>query len=91
MNLLKRMKVPALLRQTLHSTNPIESLFATVRDCEGNSTRYRSSHMAQRWLAAVCLHCEHGFKRVKGCREIAAVVGNIEAEHAATEHEQAAA
>ncbi len=47
--------------------------------------------MAQRWLAAVCLHCEHGFKRVKGCREIAAVVSNIEAEHAATEHEQAAA
>ena len=88
---LHRLKVPALLRQTLHSTNPIESLFATVRDCEGNIKRYRSSHMAQRWLAAVCLHCEHGFRSVKGFREIAAVVSTIEGEHAATEHEQAAA
>jgi putative transposase len=33
---LHRLKVPALLRKTLHSTNPIESMFSTVRDCEGN-------------------------------------------------------
>lgn len=88
---LHRLKVPALLRRTLHSTNPIESMFATVRDCEGNIKRYRGSHMAQRWLAAVCLHCENGFRRVKGFREIAAVIGTIDAEQAATQHEQAAA
>jgi len=39
----------------------------------------------------VCLHCEHGFRRVKGCREIAAVVSHIETEHAAGQQEQAAA
>ncbi len=88
---LHRLKVPALLRQTLHSTNPIESIFSTVRDCERNIKRYRGSPMAQRWLAAVCLHCEHGFRRVKGFREIAAVVSNMEAEHAACQQEQAAA
>jgi hypothetical protein len=27
---LHRLKVPALLRKTLHSTNPIESMFSTV-------------------------------------------------------------
>jgi hypothetical protein len=32
---LHRLKVPALLRKTLHSTNPIESMFYMVRDCEG--------------------------------------------------------
>ncbi len=86
-----RLKVPALLRRTLHSTNPIESMFSTVRDCEGNLKRYRGSHMAQRWLAAVCLHCETGFRSVKGFREIAAVVRNIEAEQASGQQVQAAA
>jgi putative transposase len=79
---LHRLKVPTLLRKTLHSTNPIESMFATVRDCEGNIKRYRGSRMAQRWLAAVCLYCENGFKRVKGYKGIKAVVERIEAEQA---------
>jgi len=79
---LHRLKVPALLRRTLHSTNPIESMFSTVRDCEGNIKRYRGSRMSQRWLAAVCLHCEKGFKRVKGYRGIKEVVRRIEVEQA---------
>jgi transposase-like protein len=79
---LQRLKVPALLRKTLHSTNPIESMFSTVRDCEGNIKRYRGSRMSQRWLAAVCLHCEKGFKRVKGYRGIKEVVRRIEVEQA---------
>jgi len=76
---LHRLEVPALLRKTLHSTNPIESMFSTVRDCEGNIKRYRGTQMAQRWLAAVCLHCETGFRKIKGYQSIALVVKNIEA------------
>lgn len=79
---LHRLKVPALLRKTLHSTNPIESMFATVRDCEGNIKRYRDSRMAQRWLAAVCFYCEKGFRRVKGFAAIPGVIAAIEAEQA---------
>ena len=81
---LHRLKVPALLRKTLHSTNPIESMFSTVRDCENNIKRYRKGTMAQRWLAAVVLHCEKGFKKVKGFLEIAAVVAAIEKEQEET-------
>ena len=55
---LHRLKVPALLRKSLHSTNPIESMFSMVRSCERNIKRYRNSKMRQRWLAAVLLHCE---------------------------------
>jgi putative transposase len=76
---LHRLEVPALLRKTLHSTNPIESMFSTVRDCESNIKRYRGTSMAQRWLAAVCLHCEQGFKRIKGYASIASMVQKIEA------------
>jgi transposase-like protein len=76
---LHRLKIPALLRQTLHSTNPIESMFSTVRDCEGNIKRYRDSRMMQRWLASVLLHCEKGFRRIKGFASIPDVVKQIEA------------
>jgi len=76
---LQRLKVPVLLRKTLHSTNPIESMFSTVRDCESNIKRYRNSKMRQRWLAAVLLHCEKKFERVKGYASIAGVIAQIDA------------
>jgi hypothetical protein len=47
-----RLNVPPLLRKTLALTNPIESMFSTVRDCEANIKRYRGSAMS-RWLASV--------------------------------------
>jgi transposase-like protein len=77
---LHRLKVPALLRKTLHSTNPIESLFSRVRACEKNLKRYRNSRMAQRWLASVLLYAERSFNRIKGHEAIKAVLANIEAE-----------
>jgi len=79
---LHRLKVPALLRKTLHSTNPIESLFSRVRSCEKNIKRYRNSKMAQRWLASVLLYGEKSFRTVKGHEQIKAVLANIEVEHA---------
>ncbi len=38
--------------------------------------------MTQRCLAAVLLHCEEGFKRIKGYADIPDVVAAIEAEQA---------
>lgn len=78
---LHRLNIPLLLRKTLTSTNPIESMFSTVRDCERNIKRYRTSAMAQRWLASVLLHCEKGFRRIKGYRDIPQVLATIEATH----------
>jgi transposase-like protein len=75
---LHRLKVSGLLRKTLTCTNPIESMFSTVRDCEGNIKRYRNSAMSQRWLATVLLHCEKGFRRVKGYLGISEVIATIE-------------
>jgi len=78
---LHRLKVPGLLRKTLTCTNPIESMFSTVRECEGNIKRYRNSAMSQRWLATVLLHCEKGFRRIKGYLDIAEVMETIEQIH----------
>lgn len=76
-----RLKVPALLRKTLMSTNPIESMFSLVRHSERNIKRTRGSAMLQRWLGTVLLYCEQQFKRVKGFAGIAQVMATIEAEH----------
>ena len=75
---LHRLKVSALLRKTLTSTNPIESVFSTVRDCENNIKRYRGGAMSQRWLASALLHCEKGFRRVKGYAAIPGLVAALE-------------
>lgn len=86
---LHRLKVPTMLRVSLMTTNPIESMFSNVRHCERNLKRSRGSKMLQRWLGSVLLHCEEQFKKVEGYKEIAQAVANIEAlEHA---EQQAAA
>ena len=77
-----RLKVPTLLRKTLLSTNPIESMFSLVRHSERNIKRSRGSAMLQRRLGTVLLYCEQQFKRVKGFAGIAEVMATIEAEHA---------
>ena len=79
---LHRLKVPALLRKTLMSTNPIESMFSLVRHSERNIKRTRGSMMLQRWLGTVLLYCEQQFKRVKGFAGMAQVIATIKAEHA---------
>lgn len=77
---LHRMKVPKILRKTLMTTNPIESMFSLVRHTEKNIKRPRGSHMLQRWLGAVLLHCEKQFYRIRGYDEIDQVIVNIESE-----------
>lgn len=85
---LHRLKVPALLRKTLHSTNPIESMFSNVRHCEKNLKRARGSKMLQRWLGSVLLYCEESFRAIKGHDGIMEVVAAIEAEQTGQPEEQ---
>lgn len=77
---LHRLKVSPLLRKTLHSTNPIESMFATVRHCEKNIKRYQGSKMLHRWLASTLIYCEENFRTIKGYQDIENVIKRIEQE-----------
>jgi len=79
---LHRLKMPALLRKTLMSTNPIESMFSLVRHSERNIKRPRGSKMLQRWPGSVLLTCEGQFKKVKGFEGMAQVIATIDAEQA---------
>jgi putative transposase len=74
---LHRLKVPALLRKTLKTTNPIESMFSLVRQCERNIKRTRGSKMLQRWLGSVLLYSEQQFNKVHGHKEIDEVMATM--------------
>jgi putative transposase len=76
---LHRLKIPTMLRTSLMTTNPIESMFSTVRHCERNLKRSRNSKMLCRWLGSVLLYCEGQFKKIEGYKEIPQALANIEA------------
>lgn len=73
----QKLGIPKSLRISLHTTNIIDSAFASVRRSEKNIQRYRSGKMTHRWLASALLHCETRFQRVFGYREISKVMSNI--------------
>ena len=71
------LKVPALLRKTLMSTNPIESMLSLAHHCEHNCRRTHGIAMLQRWLGSVLFYCEGQFKKMKGYAGLAQVVATI--------------
>src|SRR5262249_17054346 len=68
-----RMGVPAALRRTLATTNPIESALSVTRRVTARVTRWRDGEMRRRWCAAGLLRAEAKFRRVKGHRALPAL------------------
>lgn len=65
-----RLGVGMLLRQTLASSNPIESCLSTVERVARNVKRWRAGDHALRWTATGLLEAEKKFRKVKGFREL---------------------
>jgi putative transposase len=74
-----RLKVPAILRKTLASTNPMESVFGTVEQTTGRVTNWQQGAMRRRWCAGGLLHAEQHFNRVKGYRHLPQLVTTLDA------------
>ncbi len=72
-----RLCVPPLLRKTLHSTNPIESMFSQVSTKMGRIKVIKKGKMAQRWVATTLLEAEKRFRTVKGHLQITEVKDRI--------------
>jgi len=88
---LTRLGVSGALKRTLCSTNPIESMFDTVRHTQRNVKRWRNGDMRLRWTAAGMAEAQRGFRRVKGHRDLAALTAAIHRElHPNTPTEEAA-
>lgn len=69
-----RLNVPALLRKTLSTTNPIESAFSVAESVTHRVKRWRDGDMRQRWCVAGLLDAETRFRRVKGHKQLATLV-----------------
>ncbi len=76
--ILHKLKVPHLLRKSLHTTNAIESMFSTARFKEKNIKIYKNSKMSQRWPASILITASESFRTIKGYRFINDVVIEIE-------------
>ncbi len=70
--------VHGALARTLMSTNPIENLMGTLGRVSRNVKRWHHGRMALRWAVTGLLEAQKKFRRVKGCREIPALLRALE-------------
>lgn len=73
-----RLRVGSILRQTLGSTNSIESMFSIVEDICRNVKRWQGGDQYLRWVSSALLHAETRFYRIRGYREIPFLVKEVE-------------
>jgi transposase-like protein len=81
-----KLKLPALHKRLLGSTNMIESCLSVVNDLCRNVKNWQTENMAVRWAGSVLLEAEKRFYRMKGHRELAVLVealyGNVDSKEA---------
>jgi transposase-like protein len=75
-----RLDIPALLRKTLSTTNPIESAFSTAEYVTRRVKRWRDGDMRQRWCVAGLLDAESRFHRVAGYKHLERLLKSLENE-----------
>jgi putative transposase len=67
------------LRQSLATTNAIESVISRTRHVKRNVTRWRGGQMVLRWTAAAVLEAVKGFRRLKGHKDMPTLVAALRA------------
>ena len=67
------------LRQSLATTNAIESLISRTRHVKRNVKRWRGGQMVLRWTAAAILEAVKGFRRLKGHKDRPKLVAGLRA------------
>jgi transposase-like protein len=67
------------LRQSLATTNAIESLISRTRHVKRNVKRWRGGQMVLRWTAAAVLEAVKGFRRLKGHKDMPTLVAALRA------------
>jgi transposase-like protein len=75
---LQRLGVTGALYRTLRSTNAIENLNGLVGRFTRNVRRWRSGRMLVRWIAAALAEARRGFRRLRGYRNLAALIRTLD-------------
>jgi transposase-like protein len=74
-----KLHVPLPLRQTLASTNVIESAFSIVERVCWNVKRWHGGDQRERWVGSGLLVAEKQFRRVRGHKQIPVLLRELEA------------
>ncbi len=69
--------LPKILRQSLQTTNVIESALSVVEDVSKNVKRWRSGKMVLRWTVTGLIEAEKRFKRIRGYKELPILIQNL--------------
>jgi putative transposase len=73
-----RLKIPGLLRETLCSTNPMESANSACRGIIRRVSNFKDGEMALRHAAAGFMGAERGFNRVRGYKHMGVLLAMLE-------------
>ncbi len=73
----RRLGINGRLAATLTNTNCIESMIGIARDTTRNVKRWRDGKMIKRWCAAGMLNAERSFRRLKGYKQMPALVAAL--------------
>ena len=79
----RRLGLSDRLCRTLTNTNAIESMISVAKTTTRNVKRWRDGKMIKRWVAAGMLNAERSFRRLKGVKDMPALLAAL-ARHAET-------
>ncbi len=82
---LQTLGITGALWRTLRSTNPIENLNGGVATFTRNVRRWRNGSMILRWVGPAILEAEQKFRRVRGYREMPALIDALRQRVTATD------
>ena len=71
-----KLTLPATLRRSLATTNPVENLIGTIRRVSRNVKRWRGDRVP-RWTALGLRTAEQKFRRIKGYRDLPVLVREL--------------
>ena len=69
-----KLELPASLRRSLSTTNAIESMLSSVRRVSRNVKRWKGGSMVRRWAAMGVIAAQKRFRRIKGHRDMNALI-----------------
>lgn len=72
-----KLGIPLLLRKTLHSTNPIETVFSQAKPNISRVKNWTGTDQISRWVASTSIRIEEKFRTIKGYKQIPLLKENM--------------
>ena len=84
----RRLGASDRLARSLSCTNAVESMISVIQRLCRRVTNWKDPKMVRRWVGVGMLEAERSFRRIKGCKDMAALTASIRAEIARRRDQQ---